>query len=118
MLRAHALHTAGETAKRDLCCPPCAGRFARKIRPADFGLLGMRCCSVIAERPCRCCNPSLCRPHRPAHVCSRWYRILSPADASSWLKALAQYPERRRALVSGGLAYIPWVITQMEEVPV
>jgi len=49
-------------------------------------------------------------------------RVLPPADAGSWLQALAHYPERRRALVigcgvSGDPAYISWLITQMEEAP-
>jgi len=111
------------SAKTSCCCVPCAGRFARKTRPADSGppwsavLLGDREEALSALQSTAVSATPL--GSRALQVVPR---VLSPADAGSWLQALAHYPERRRALVigcgvSGDPVYIPWLITQMEEAP-
>jgi len=122
MLKARALRAAGETARRELL-PVLCGQIRSEVLTCGFWaawsavLLGDRSDGPSALR-------SIAASATPlgSRAIQVLLRILSLADADGWLKALAQYPERRRDLVigcgvSGDPTYIPWLITRMEEAP-
>jgi len=119
-LRARALRTVGEMARQDLL-PNLHGQVRSQDPACGFWaawsalLLGDRGEALSALQSIAASDTPL--GSRALQVVPR---VLTPANAGSWLKALAQYPERRRVLVigcgvSGDPAYIPWLITQMEE---
>jgi len=121
-LRARALRTAGETARRDLL-PALRGQIHSEDPACGFWaawsavLLGDRGEGVSALQSIAVSDTPL-----GSRAIQVLLRVLSPANAGGWLKALAQDPKRRRDLVigcgvSGDSIYIPWLITQMEAAP-
>jgi len=121
-LRARALRAAGETARRELL-PALRGRMRSEDPACGFWaawsavLLGDRREGVSALQSIAVSDTPL-----GSRALQILLRVLTPADAGVWLKALAQDPERRRDLVigcgvSGDPSYVPWLITQMEAAP-